>query len=71
MPMPMRCCAVLRRAVLCRWQVLNEDDLTRKPKLTEQQVADSQQLLPALASKLRDRVSEGCGRFEKLLLCDT
>lgn len=64
------CRAVLCRAVLCRWQVLNEDDLTRRPKLTQQQVADSQQLLPALASKLRDRV-RGLWPIKKrpLLLC--
>jgi hypothetical protein len=48
----MPCCDVLRR-----WKVLDEDDLTQRPKLTEQQVADSQQLLPQLAAKLRARVS--------------
>ena len=49
------------RAVLCcRWQILkreSDDGFSHKPKLTPQQAAEAQQLLPELARKLHHNVS--------------
>lgn len=44
----------------CRWQILkreSDDGFSHKPKLTPQQAAEAQQLLPELARKLRHNVS--------------